>query len=77
MEGMEQMAATRIIKIDGNDWQVPVEHDEKTVRESLVQAGFPNANNADIQKSTTTIEGEEFEVWEFQLPKNLYRLEKF
>ncbi len=55
----------RIVRIDGNEYRVPSSNDEHTVRQSLVQAGFPNASTAEIKKSKTTIEGTEYEVWEF------------
>jgi hypothetical protein len=55
----------RIIILDGNEWQVPLEHDEKTVRDSLVSAGFPNAATAEVKPGTKTIDGQEYETWEF------------
>jgi hypothetical protein len=55
----------RIVRIDGNQYQVPKEHDEQTVRSSLVQAGFTNANNAKLEKGTIEIDGQEYELWDF------------
>jgi hypothetical protein len=55
----------RIIILDGNEWQVPIMNDEKTVRDALVSAGFPNASNAEIKQGKKTIDGKEYETWEF------------
>ena len=60
------MDEIRIISIDGQEYQVPTTQDEQTIRTALVQAGFTNAQNAELIKSTTTRDGKEFELWEFR-----------